>query len=526
MADSLATSGSALLLVQALASSKAQQAPSLWLVTRGAQPAGDAVDPPALGQATLWGTGKVIAREYPEIWGGMLDLDPVTSPDDASLILDEIRFPDGEDHIAYRSGRRLAARLARCAPAPNHASAVRADATYLITGGCGALGLQTASWLVEQGGRHLALVSRGGAATEAAREAIAALEQRGATVRVFRADVADEAAVTQVLDDIRTTGFPLRGVIHAAGVPGRRSIAELDLANLEQMFAAKVAGTWVLHRSTSGSDLDFFVCFSSMVSLWGAKEQCHYVAANHFMDVLAHYRRAQSLPALCVNWGPLGGGGMLAVEHVAELKRIGVTATPMKQATSALTQLLGSDVVQAAVIHIDWPLFQSVYQSRGPCRIFELVASRPHPEDADPAPPQSAAILERLRSAPENDRREILLAHLQSTIGRILGVDAGYMTDRQQGFFDMGMDSLTAMEVRSKLQASLAVSLPATLAFDYGTLDALADFLLRGKLDLERPTAGSYGREIDDRSATTREMIERMSEAEAEVLLEAKLLTL
>ena len=159
--------------------------------------------------------------------------------------------------------------------------------------------------------------------------------------------------------------------------------------------------------------------------------------------------------------------------------------------------------------------------------MFDLVAAaKPDPVRAPASPTQPDGVLQRLRAAPENERREILLAHLQSTVSQVLQLDPGRTPDNRQGFSDMGMDSLTAMELRTKLQASLATSLPATLIFDYGTLDALADFLLRGKLDLERPTAGSDGREIDDWSATTREMIERMSEAEAEVLLEAKLLTL
>nr|QEO74255.1 Beta-ketoacyl synthase [uncultured bacterium] len=526
MSDSMASSGSAMRLVQALACAKPERPPSVWLVTRGAQPVGEGGEAPQVGQATLWGMGKAIAREHPELWGGMLDLDPTARGGEAARILDEIDFPDGEDHVALRGGRRFAARLAACEAMRHEAPAVRADGTYLITGGCGALGLETARWLVEQGCRHLALLGRTGAATQAARQSIAALEHRGATVRVLRADVADEPSMRQALAEIERTGFPLRGVVHGAGLPGRSSIVDLDPATLEQMFAAKVAGTWLLHRLTCEAELDFFVCFSSMVSLWGARQQCHYIAANHFLDAFAHYRRSLGLPALCINWGPLSGGGMLPAEDVEELRRIGVSATPLSEAPRTLARLLPSDVAQACAVAIDWTLFQGVYQARGPCRMFDVVASQPRPIDLRAAPPPAAGILERLRDAAENERREILLSHLQSTVGQVLQLESGRTPDSQQGFFDMGMDSLTAMEVRTKLQASLAVSLPPTLVFDYGTLDALADFLLRDKLDGRTRASAAPARDAGDRHAATQDMLEHMSDEETEALLEAKLLTL
>jgi acyl carrier protein len=228
-------------------------------------------------------------------------------------------------------------------------------------------------------------------------------------------------------------------------------------------------------------------------------------------------------PALCVNWGPLTGGGMLPEQDEAELRRIGVATTAMREATDALAELLGSDIAQAAVVHIDWALFQRVYESRGPCRLFDQVATRTR-KDTRPIPLQPAGILLRLRAAPESERREILVAHVQATLGQVLGLEASRLPDCQQGFFDMGMDSLTAMEFRTKLQTSLAVSLPATLAFDYATVDTLADHLLREKLDLWAPaTAPLDTRETHDRGAARRELIEQLSDQEVEILLQEKL---
>jgi acyl carrier protein len=358
--------------------------------------------------------------------------------------------------------------------------------------------------------------------TSEARQAIAELERRGAQVQVFRADIADEAALRQVLAEIGAAGMMLRGIVHAAGLPGRCALAELDTPALEGMFAAKVAGSWALHRATRDLELDFFVCCSSMVSLWGAREQGHYVAANHFVDALAHYRRSLGLPALSVNWGPLSGGGMLPAADVAELARIGVFATPLVEAPSALAHLLATQAVQAAPVHIDWPLFRAVYQTRGRCRLFDQVAIAPS------TAPRTAPVLDQLRSAAQSERREILVEHVQTTLARVLGLDASRRPDAQQGFFDIGMDSLTAMELCTQLQDSLGATLPSTLAFDYGTVDALVDFLLRSTFAQPQALPAAPARDAGTTDtgaggAIGLDGIARMTDAEVEILLLAKL---
>ena len=292
------------------------------------------------------------------------------------------------------------------------------------------------------------------------------------------------------------------------------------------MFAAKVAGTWALHRLTRALPLDFFVCCSSMVSLWGAKEQGHYVAANHFLDAFAHYRRGEGLPALTVNWGPLSGAGMLPDADIPELGRIGVMATPLGQIGGTLDRLLGSSAVHAAAARIDWPRFRDAYQARGRCRMFDLVADRAADRAATAAAPEPAGIRDRLRAAPPGDRRDLLIGHLQATLAQVLALEPGHAVDRQQSLFEMGIDSLTAMELRSRLEKSLAISLPATLAFDYGTVDALADFLLR---DPPLPHAAPVPRRAPVPEPCPEEgeaaaQVARMSETEVAELLAARLL--
>jgi acyl transferase domain-containing protein/acyl carrier protein len=525
LSDVVTTAGGVLHLVQALAAAGPSPAPRLWLVTRAAQPVGDTSTILQLAQAPLWGLGKAIALEHPEAWGGMVDLDPCGDQDaDAAALLAQVGDPDGEDHIAWRHGGRWVARLARCRPRPGRGPLVRADGSYLITGGLGSLGLMTARWLVGRGARHLVLLGRGGASSGAARHEVAELAHRGARVAVAAVDVADEAALRGVFARLEADGPPLRGVIHAAGLPGRRAVAELDVAALAAMFAAKVAGSWNLHRLTGDLELDFFVCYSSMVALWGARRLGHYSAANHFLDVLTHHRRALGLPALCLNWGPLLGSGMFPDGEAAELARMGIAATDLGAAAGVLEEWLGPDGGPVAVVDIDWPRFLGVYQSRGRFPLFESFAAGPGgvaramPRDRD-------GVLTRLREATSGERREVLAGHVQGTLGRILRMPPGQAPDRQRGFFDMGMDSLTAMELKRGLETSLAVALPPTVAFDYGTVDALVDFLLREMLGSGPPAADrrtEAGRP-SGAGATTREMLGHLSDEEVETLLIQKM---
>ena len=346
------------------------------------------------------------------------------------------------------------------------------------------------------------------------------LERLGVKVYRGRADVADEVVLRGVVDELDRDWPPLRGVVHAAGLPGYCPVAEMDRTTLEHMFAAKVAGAWNLHQLTRGRDLDFFICFSSMVSVWGGKGQCHYVAANHFLDVLTHHRRSLGLPSLCVNWGPLTGGGMLPADDASELARLGIATTGLAGAGETLEVLLGADVVQAAAAVIDWRLFKSIYESRRRRPLFDMLGTRPGAGTLAPLA-ASGEVTRRLQAATEGDRREILAAHVRSVLARVLGLEPTRMPDDRQGFFDMGMDSLTAMDLRANLETGLATPLPSTLAFDYATVETLADYLLTEKLGLGRGLDRSEAGATPDGRETTSEMLER-AQARIDELVRAK----
>ncbi|HKC11395.1 MAG TPA: SDR family NAD(P)-dependent oxidoreductase [Vicinamibacteria bacterium] len=398
--------GSVLHLLRALAPAGG---PRLWLVTQGAQPAGRSPSARGLAQAPLWGLGRVLALEQPESWGGLVDLDPEGATDAAQRLVEEITQPDGEDQVAFCGRERRVARLIReplAAPEPGRLS----EGTYLVTGGLGGIGLQVARWLVERGARHLVLTSRAGlpersrwdeAMGESERkrvEAVRELEALGASVTVTAADVTDPRAMTSLFQAFGRALPSLRGVVHAAGVMTVSGLTELEVPALLDVLRPKVAGAWVLHELTRELELDFFVLFSSAAAVWGSKGLGHYAAANHFLDALAHHRRARGRPALSVNWGWLSGGGMTSVETEAFFRRVGLQEMDSAQTLGILGRLLGEGSVQKTVAAVDWDVFKSIYEAWGPRPLLQGLQTRLDLE-RDREPPCSCAGRAPMRAA-------------------------------------------------------------------------------------------------------------------------------
>jgi NAD(P)-dependent dehydrogenase (short-subunit alcohol dehydrogenase family) len=195
------------------------------------------------------------------------------------------------------------------------------DATYLITGGLGGLGLAIAEWMVEKGARHLVLVGRSAPSPDA-RQSIERMESRGAQIRTEAVDIASSSQLAAALDRIGTTMPPLRGVFHCAAILDDGMISSLNQARFKSVFPAKVMGAIHLHDLTRRLDLDFFTMFSSVTSVLGPPGQSNYAAANAFLDSLAHHRKAHGLPGMAINWGPWSEVGMAARSERAS--RIGM----------------------------------------------------------------------------------------------------------------------------------------------------------------------------------------------------------
>lgn len=483
-------------LARALATAATPGSPRLTVATRGGQTApGDAL-PPAAEQAPVWGLSRVIAVEQPHLRPLRIDLNAASTDPicEATAVLRSLAAPDYEDQIALRRGRRFALRMRPRGDVFSSATsfALAADAAYWITGGLGGLGLKIAQWAVRHGARTLFLTSRS-APSEQAALTLDELRQTGANVYVLQGDVADRGDVERMLVEIAACGSALRGVIHAAGVLDDVPLTQLDWSRFEQVMRPKVQGTWELHRATRETPLDFFVCFSSIVAVMGSPHQANYAAANAYQDALMARRRATGLPGAALNWGPWAEEGMaarLGEGHRRTWTSLGVAAFAPEQGCDLLGRMLGGDDGQYVLIRTDWARFLQIFPpGLEPPLLKDLVRQR-----RQPTPPSAAwtEMLARLETAPTSQHAAIVGEYVEAIVAEALGVDDPRSLDPQAGLFDLGMDSLMAVELRLRLQTDVGFShaLPITFVFDQPTIHQIAAWLVKeaipGKLAEQR----------------------------------------
>lgn len=352
---------------------------------------------------------------------------------------------------------------------------IREDGTYLITGGLGGLGLVMARWLVEHGAKHVLLMGRRQPQPHAQRQ-LDALAHVGAEVTVAQADVGDAEQVASVLASI-DQAYPLRGIIHAAGVLDDGALVNQDVERFAAVLAPKVQGGWNLHTLTKDLPLDFFVLFSSVASLLGSAGQANHAAANAFLDTLAHYRRALGLPALAINWGAWSEVGV-AAGLVSRLQRQGLGAISPQQGQQLLELLLTAPSAQVGVIPIDWSRYST---DRPLLTDFRQAGTSPQRN--------TVTFMEQLAATPVGRRQQVLVEHIQAQVARILGHPDSDTISSSQGFRELGMDSLTSLELRNRLQTSLDCQLPAGVVFNYPTVEAVAQYVAQHVVSTRIPGA-------------------------------------
>lgn len=481
---------------------------SIWLVTRGAQRVTDA-DIVAPEQSMLWGFGRATALEYPLVWGGLADLSGDAG--EWAQLVGRLAAPTpGEDQIALRGTAVHVPRLVRrTEPAATEELQLRSDATYLVTGGLGAIGLEIAGYLAAHGARQLVLSSRR-TPDDATRARIDALStQHGCDVRVIPADIADPHAVARLLAAVQSDLPPLAGIVHAAGANSTTPLSSLETAELDRVFAGKVWGAWHLSEATADLPLDFFLSTSSISSVWGSYGQSAYSAANAFLDGLTWRLREQGTPGMSVNFGPWSAG-MADADARAQLELRGVRALSPADALAGMADVLaaaGSGTPQAIVARIDWARFLPVYLQAGRRALLEEVAREVEASAAVvPASAGSTALVDRLTAAPVQQRRKLVLDFLRSTVADVTRVDVAEIRE-EAGFFDLGMDSLMAIELRRQLERAIGHELPATLAMDYPRLPDVADYLLSDVLRLNERALSRAGAQPASLAAATDEPI-------------------
>ena len=496
-ASNLTGCGSIMHFVQKLADKSWPKAPRVWIVTKGAQSVTGTEQHLNILQSSIWGIGRTIAQEYREYWGGMMDLDPEhTGSEDVGPMCREICSPDGEDQVAFRSRDRFVARLVRKRPARLNGTTFqcRPDCSYLITGGLGGIGLQVCRMLAERGAGRLILIGRTtfpprsewttapqGSSLFRKIAAIKEIEAMGTSIQVASVDVADEYQLGSFLKTCNSGGeYPIRGLVHAAGVIQYEILADHDIAKMNAVMRPKLMGGWLLHKAFEGVPLDFFVMFSSTSSVLNSPFLGSYAAGNAFLDALAHFRKGRGLPGLSINWGPWAETGM-AVDYMGDKQKAlkGVKGISTEQGLDALERLLQQDSAQVAVMSIDWLQWSKLYREYTASPFLENVvevnsgATQQSSQNAE----SKDDLLRQLHEASPGRRKKTLLNFVGNQAAQVLGLTAWQSADDRKPLRDMGLDSLMAVELSNRLGSAVTRKLPATLLFLYPTIEEVTDYL-------------------------------------------------
>lgn len=449
-------------------------APKLFFLTRNAQPVseGDRANPV---HAVLWGLGRTLALEHPEIWGGVIDVDEsMPAILSARLVREEVAAEDGEDQVVYRSGSRHVPRLRPAVPVASDA-ALCADSSHLVIGATGHLGPHIIRQLAEMGARTVVAVSRNPG--EKLKDLGAELETSGTRLVHVAADVTDEAAMAALFDRFGTELPELEGIYLAAFAGGPVTLSQMTDSDVETMFGPKLDALRRLHDLSLDANVGQFVLFSSISGLLGSRWLAHYTATSTFLDTFAYARRNLGLPATVVNWGLWKSlADMPADPGAGEvMTNAGLEPMPDEVAIRALPMVMGSGAgVRTTVVAADWPLLAAAYRTRGAMRILDEVLEWQAGVQA--AAPESE-FRRQLRDCLADGQRRLLADHITATASAVMGLPQDERLDPAAGFFQLGMDSLMSVTLQRRLTASLGIELPAALIFEYPTVSSLTDAL-------------------------------------------------
>ena len=358
---------------------------------------------------------------------------------------------------------------------PLAAGRLRRDGTYLVTGGLGGIGLALAEWLAERGAGTVVLNGRR-APDAAAERAIETLRARGFRIEVELADVTDTAALDAMLERMDGTLPPLSGVIHSVGVLSDAALGNQSWESFETVLWPKMLGAWHLHRATAERDLDMFVLYSSVAGVLGNPGQANHAAANAFLDQLAAHRRALGLPGQSIAWGAWSGLGEAEEQRERIAGRREASGTgwfPPEQGFLAFERLLREDATGGVVAVVNWPVFGESIGGRPPL-LEDLLAVATDDDDAS----SSEDLLGQLGATPAAERENLLVSFVQGEVQAVLRLPSAPAPT--VGFFDLGMDSLMAVELRNRLNRAFSDTYvaPNTLVFDYPTIADLASHLV------------------------------------------------
>ncbi len=467
--------------------------PTLTMLTRNAAPidAGDRANP---AHAVLWGLGRTLALEHPEIWGRLIDVDESVPAELAGgWVLAEAHGGGSEDQVVYRAGVRRVARLRQTPAAATSQVRLDPQGSHLVVGATGNIGPHLIGYLAGQGATTIVAVSRNpGNRLDALADT---LSQRGIRLVSVAADASDHAALSALFDRFGADLPPLAGVYLAAFGGGPTTLRDMTEADVTAMFGPKLDAAWLLHTLSLRHAVRQFVLFTSISGLLGSRWLGHYAATTTFLDAFAYARRAAGLPATAVEWG---WWKSLADNQSDAERQIsldsGLLPMPDDTAIRALSVLTGPDApVCCAVVAADWNRLAGAYRTRAALRIVDELMTDPGGDMLCGA----TGFRAELAGCEPEQRYQMLADHVCALVAEAMGIASAHLVDRTAGFFQSGMNSLMSVALRRSLSDSLGEELPASVIFDYPTVDELVGYLA-AKLPETATVVTSGGDDHDD----------------------------
>ncbi len=408
-----------------------------------------------------------------------------------SEIKDSFQYMAGARHI----GKIVISMTGEVQVAPPREIRFRDNASYLLTGGCSGFGLAVADWMTTKGARHLVLMSRSGPKSDHEKMIIDNMRERGVNVMIAKGDVSVREDVNRIMEAVKEKMPVLKGIQHAAMVLDDGSIPEIDHARYLKVFKPKSIGCWLLHEATVDMDLDHFVLYSSISSIYGNPGQVSYVAGNSFLENFAQFRRSRGMAAMTINWGVLGDVGFVARSGNVGglLYKQGWKTFTLKQSTDILEQMLLTNPVQRVATDSDWEMVGNFYPHSCETSRFGHLIKEKELSAASSSGSGDAGLTARLKELSKEEQAEILVSHLKDTFARVLGSSAEKV-DSNEPVTQYGLDSLMANQIRNWIQSSLMVDYSMMRIMKGPTLNEMAEQIL-GEMNGQLTGGDSHGEE-------------------------------
>ncbi len=448
----------------------------VFVVTKGVQMMNNNINLNELLHSTIWGMSRVITLEHPEFNCKTIDIE---SEGDIDSLARELFNNNQDNQVIFNKNKRYSLELTKKS-VDSLTGSIKLNfdrnAIYLIAGGLGGIGLKIAEWFIDLGCRHVALVGRSKPTDEVLGK-INNLNDKEAKVHIVQCDISDYKDLKKAYSKLELVA-PIKGIFQVAGVVNDHILLKQNFESLLTPVDAKIKGSWNLHVISSEKEvnLDFFVMFSSVVSLIGNIGQANHAAANNFINNLASYRKSCGLSATAIQWGAWSGIGTLNKypEVVEKLKAIGINLIHPDEGIKVLKFVLENNLHNIAYSPIDWELFLKTNKLEKYNFFSDFLSSNQKNSDKNFS---EEDIVYKISSLSESDLFAVIKEKVSSCVFSILGLK-DINNSLENDFFDLGMDSLSSIQLRNNLQSDFKCRLHPTVAYKYSNILDLSSHLL------------------------------------------------